>query len=56
MRMKIPEQGSCDPIAPLELPHSLHAFRRVSHADSLNKVIQLCFKAFSYVLHISFTV
>ncbi|CAK7327527.1 unnamed protein product, partial [Dovyalis caffra] len=36
MRMKIPKEGSCDPIAPLELPHSLHAFHRVSHSDSLN--------------------
>ncbi|KAI9083199.1 hypothetical protein K1719_034932 [Acacia pycnantha] len=25
MRMKIPKDGSCDPIAPLELPYSLHA-------------------------------
>ncbi|KAL7193886.1 hypothetical protein ACSBR2_025512 [Camellia fascicularis] len=26
MRMRAPTQGSCDPIAPLDLPHSLHAF------------------------------
>ncbi|KAL0917374.1 hypothetical protein M5K25_012428 [Dendrobium thyrsiflorum] len=36
MRMRPPKEGSCDPIAPLELPHSLHAFHRVSHTDSLN--------------------
>ncbi|KAL9684576.1 hypothetical protein QQ045_022017 [Rhodiola kirilowii] len=36
MRMKAPKDGSCDPIAPLELPHSLHAFQRVSETDSLN--------------------
>ncbi|KAI9075304.1 hypothetical protein K1719_042709 [Acacia pycnantha] len=36
MRMKVPKQGACDPIAPLELPHSLHAFHRVSEADELN--------------------
>ncbi|XP_042519804.1 diacylglycerol kinase 5 [Macadamia integrifolia] len=36
MRMKAPKEGSCDPIAPLELPHSLHAFHRVSQTDSLN--------------------
>ncbi|KAH7652941.1 Diacylglycerol kinase (ATP) protein [Dioscorea alata] len=36
MRMRAPEKGSCDPIAPLELPHSLHAFHRVSTDDSLN--------------------
>ncbi|KAJ6833430.1 diacylglycerol kinase 5-like [Iris pallida] len=37
MRMRIPAKGSCDPIAPLELPHSLHAFNRVSDTDSLNR-------------------
>ncbi|KAJ1395868.1 NAD kinase/diacylglycerol kinase-like domain superfamily [Sesbania bispinosa] len=36
MRMRAPKQGSCDPIAPLELPHSLHAFHRVSAADELS--------------------
>ncbi|KAG6497812.1 hypothetical protein ZIOFF_045718 [Zingiber officinale] len=36
MRMKAPKEGTCDPIAPLELPHSLHAFQRVSSSDSLN--------------------
>ncbi|XP_054816053.1 diacylglycerol kinase 5-like isoform X2 [Prosopis cineraria] len=36
MRMKVPNHGACDPIAPLELPLSLHAFRRVPEADVLN--------------------
>ncbi|XP_014491709.1 diacylglycerol kinase 5 [Vigna radiata var. radiata] len=36
MRMRAPKVGSCDPIPPLELPHSLHAFHRVSEADELN--------------------
>ncbi|CAL9754080.1 unnamed protein product [Musa acuminata subsp. burmannicoides] len=36
MRMRDPKEGTCDPIAPLELPHSLHAFHRVSRSDSLN--------------------
>ncbi|KAF5191050.1 Diacylglycerol kinase [Thalictrum thalictroides] len=37
MRMKSPKEGCCDPIAPLDLPHSLHAFHRVSKTDSENK-------------------
>ncbi|KAJ4729912.1 diacylglycerol kinase [Melia azedarach] len=37
MRMRVPKDGACDPIAPLELPHSLHAFHRVSATDELNK-------------------
>ncbi|XP_058090313.1 diacylglycerol kinase 1-like isoform X2 [Magnolia sinica] len=37
MRMKAPKGGPCDPIAPPDLPHSLHAFHRVSNSDSLNK-------------------
>ncbi|CAN6457794.1 unnamed protein product [Victoria cruziana] len=37
MRMKVPEDGACDPIAPLELPHSLHAFKRVSDTDLMNE-------------------
>lgn len=37
MRMRAPKEGACDPIAPLELPHSLHAFHRVSETDTLNK-------------------
>ncbi|XVF04070.1 hypothetical protein REPUB_Repub05bG0049500 [Reevesia pubescens] len=36
MRMKTPKEGSCDPIGPLELPHSLHAFHRISQADKLS--------------------
>ncbi|KAF0897715.1 hypothetical protein E2562_000431 [Oryza meyeriana var. granulata] len=36
LRMRAPKEGACDPIAPLELPHSLHAFHRVSSSDSLN--------------------
>ncbi|KAK8449753.1 hypothetical protein SEVIR_7G264700v4 [Setaria viridis] len=36
MRMRVPQEGPCDPIAPLDLPHSLHAFHRVSASDSLN--------------------
>ncbi|GAA0156063.1 kinase [Lithospermum erythrorhizon] len=37
MRMKAPRGDSCDPIAPLELPHSLHAFKRTSSSDALNE-------------------
>ncbi|KAL6538245.1 Diacylglycerol kinase 5 [Orobanche gracilis] len=36
MRMKASKEGACEPIAPLELPHSLHAFHRVSPTDDLN--------------------
>ncbi|XP_019449125.1 PREDICTED: diacylglycerol kinase 5-like [Lupinus angustifolius] len=36
MRMRAPKEGSCDPIAPLELPHAMHAFNRVSSTDKLN--------------------
>ncbi|XP_065862192.1 diacylglycerol kinase 1-like [Euphorbia lathyris] len=36
MRMKCPKEGSFDPVPPLELPHSLHAFHRVPISDSLN--------------------
>ncbi|KAK2984729.1 hypothetical protein RJ640_004554, partial [Escallonia rubra] len=43
MQMKAPKDGSCDPIAPLELPHSLHAFQRVSRMDTLNKEGYLTF-------------
>lgn len=35
MRMKSPENGSCDSI---ELPPSLHAFRRASPSDQANMV------------------
>ncbi|XP_071702631.1 diacylglycerol kinase 1-like [Rutidosis leptorrhynchoides] len=38
MRMKVPRgDGSCDPIAPLDLPHSLHAVKRVSQPDALEE-------------------
>lgn len=47
MRMKAPGKGSCDPIAPLELPHSLHAFHRVSPTDSLNMVSFIIFYFYS---------
>lgn len=46
MRMRTPKEGSCDPIAPLELPHSLHAFHRVSQTDKLNVV---CFLLISWL-------
>ncbi|RZB83582.1 Diacylglycerol kinase 5, partial [Glycine soja] len=36
MRMRAPKHGPCDPIPPLELPHSLHAFHHISEADELN--------------------
>ncbi|KAK4420496.1 Diacylglycerol kinase [Sesamum alatum] len=36
MRMRIPKEGTCEPLAPLELPHSLHAFQRVSATDNLS--------------------
>lgn len=38
MRMRAPKEGPCDPIPPLELPHSLHAFHRVSESDEFNMV------------------
>ncbi|PPD68697.1 hypothetical protein GOBAR_DD34424 [Gossypium barbadense] len=38
MRMRAPKEGSCDPIGPLELPHSLHAFHRISQTDKLGMV------------------
>ncbi|PWA81041.1 NAD kinase/diacylglycerol kinase-like domain-containing protein [Artemisia annua] len=41
MRMKVPREsgksGDCDPIAPLELPHSLHAVHRISQPDALEE-------------------
>ncbi|KAG0501465.1 hypothetical protein HPP92_001537 [Vanilla planifolia] len=36
MRMPTSKSGSCDPVAPLDLPHSLHSFQRVATTDSLN--------------------
>lgn len=41
MRMKIPKDGPLDPIAPLELPHSLHAFGRVSDTNEMSVVSPL---------------
>lgn len=52
MRMKAPKEGSFDPIAPLELPHSLHAFHRVSQKDKLN-VVSLHFH-YLYLLNAPF--
>lgn len=43
MRMRAPKEGSCDPIAPLELPHAMHAFNRVSSTDKLNLVSFMLF-------------
>ncbi|KAL9248622.1 Diacylglycerol kinase 1-like protein [Drosera capensis] len=37
MRMRVPKGGSCDPIAPLELPNSLHAFHRLLTKDTSNE-------------------
>ncbi|KAI3686254.1 hypothetical protein L1987_79928 [Smallanthus sonchifolius] len=38
MRMKVPrEKGSCDPIPPLDLPHSLHAVQPVSQSNALDE-------------------
>ena len=51
MRMKAPTEGSFDPIAPLELPHSLHAFQRVSSSDELNMVWQSSLKSF-YIIYV----
>ncbi|KAK3162135.1 hypothetical protein QOZ80_1BG0085920 [Eleusine coracana subsp. coracana] len=33
MRMESPKDSPCDPIAPSDLPHSLHAFRRVPKTE-----------------------
>lgn len=32
---------SCEPLGPLDLPHSLHAFHRVSNTNSMDKVCTL---------------
>lgn len=39
MRMRAPKEGSYEPLAPLDLPHSLHAFQRVPAADEMNQVL-----------------
>ncbi|URE27952.1 Diacylglycerol kinase [Musa troglodytarum] len=44
MRMRVRKEGSCDPILPLELPHAMHAFQRVSESDSLNMEGHLTFR------------
>ncbi|WOL12982.1 diacylglycerol kinase 5-like isoform X1 [Canna indica] len=36
MRIRVPNGDSFDPILPLELPHAMHKFQRVSDTDSLN--------------------
>jgi diacylglycerol kinase (ATP) len=41
MRMESPKDSPCDPIAPFDLPHSLHAFRRVPKTDPQDMVIML---------------
>lgn len=55
MRMKAPKEGSCDPIAPLELPQALHAFHRVSQSDKLNVVSfhvhSSYFNIWSFLIH-----
>ena len=56
MRMRAPKEGSCDPIPPLELPHSLHAFRRVSEADEHNIVGHHTFHCFAILYYIWFMV
>lgn len=38
MRMRTPKEGSYEPLAPLDLPYSLHAFKRVSATDEMNEV------------------
>ncbi|XP_057751831.1 diacylglycerol kinase 1-like isoform X1 [Arachis stenosperma] len=36
MRMKTPKEGSCEHIAPVELPHAMHPCHPVSPTDKLN--------------------
>ncbi|KAJ9671212.1 hypothetical protein PVL29_027277 [Vitis rotundifolia] len=43
IRVKASKGSPCDPIAPLELPYSLHAFHRVSETDSLNIEVSYAF-------------
>ncbi|KAJ9691500.1 hypothetical protein PVL29_013626 [Vitis rotundifolia] len=43
IRVKASKGSPCDPIAPLELPYSLHAFHRVSETDSLNIEVSFAF-------------
>ncbi|XP_051134732.1 diacylglycerol kinase 1-like isoform X2 [Andrographis paniculata] len=37
MRMRSPREGSCDPITPLDLPLSLHAFTHILPTDETNE-------------------
>ena len=53
MRMKAPKEGPCDPIGPLELPHSLHVFHRISQTNKLS-VVCFCFLFFGSLFDISF--
>lgn len=53
LRMKVPREGVCGPIPPLELPDSLHAVRSVSQSDALDEV--LFFPLFSFHLSIKST-
>ena len=55
MRMRAPKHGPCDPIPPLELPHSLHAFHHISEADELN-VVRLYYSLFCNLICIWFMV
>lgn len=41
MRMESPKDSPVDPIAPSDLPHSLHAFRRVPKTDPQDMVTML---------------
>jgi diacylglycerol kinase (ATP) len=41
MRMEGPKDSPCDLIAPSDLPHSLHAFRRVPKTDPQDMVTML---------------
>ncbi|XP_042064096.1 diacylglycerol kinase 5-like [Salvia splendens] len=44
MRMRTPKDGSYEPLAPLDLPHSLHAFKRVSATDEMNEEGYITFR------------
>lgn len=46
MRMESPKGSPCDPIAPPDLPHSLHAFRRVPKTDPQDMVTMLAISSF----------
>ncbi|XP_062223234.1 diacylglycerol kinase 1-like isoform X1 [Phragmites australis] len=44
MRMESPKGSPCDPIAPSDLPHSLHAFRHVPKTDPQDMVYSYTFR------------